>query len=295
VELREIEAFLVLADELHFGRTAQRLAVSQSRVSQLVRTLERRIGAPLFQRTSRRVTLTPLGARLREGLAPSYAQLNAVVKDARREAATARPLRIGCAGAAGGQLVTDAIEAFQAGHPGRQVILTETPLGDPYGPLRRGEVDLLLARLPVEQAPDLTVGPVIDTDERLLAVPAGHPLTQQTSASVEHLADLGVFTLTTSPTDLTCPFIPLYTPTGRLIPRRYAFSSYAEMLELVAQGKGVHPIASSLLRFHQHPGVVFLPIPDLPPVEIALIWPTNTNNPHVQAFAAAITPVTASA
>src|SRR5690606_15884816 len=68
VDLRDIEIFLTLAEELHFGRTAERLHVSTPRVSQSIAQQERRIGAPLFERTSRRVTLTPLGARLRDDL-----------------------------------------------------------------------------------------------------------------------------------------------------------------------------------------------------------------------------------
>ncbi len=53
MDLTEIETFLALAQELHFGRTAERMGLSQSRVSQLIRSLERHIGAPLFTRTSR--------------------------------------------------------------------------------------------------------------------------------------------------------------------------------------------------------------------------------------------------
>jgi DNA-binding transcriptional LysR family regulator len=68
VELRDIEIFLTLAEELHFGRTAERLHVSQARVSQAISKQERRLGVALFDRTSRRVTLTPVGRRLREDL-----------------------------------------------------------------------------------------------------------------------------------------------------------------------------------------------------------------------------------
>ncbi|MET8301151.1 LysR family transcriptional regulator [Micromonospora sp. NPDC005211] len=64
LERYEIETFLTLAEELHFGRTGERLRVSTGRVSHVVRKLERRIGAPLFERTSRVVRLTPIGVRL---------------------------------------------------------------------------------------------------------------------------------------------------------------------------------------------------------------------------------------
>jgi Bacterial regulatory helix-turn-helix protein, lysR family len=64
VDTTEIEVFLVLAEELHFGRTAERLRLPQPRVSRLVAALERRVGGTLFERTSRRVRLTPLGQQL---------------------------------------------------------------------------------------------------------------------------------------------------------------------------------------------------------------------------------------
>ena len=64
VELREIRVFLTLTEELHFGRTAERLGLTQSRVSQTLRALERSLGDRLVDRTSRRVTLTPAGERL---------------------------------------------------------------------------------------------------------------------------------------------------------------------------------------------------------------------------------------
>lgn len=288
MDVGEIEVFLAVAENLHFGRTAEKVGLSQSRVSQLVRTFERRIGGTLFERTSRSVALTPLGARLRDGLAPTYAQLLAVLEESRREAArTGEVLRVGCAGATGGAILDAAVEAYRAERPGREVVLSETPLDDPYGPLRRKEVDVLVARLPVGDVPDVAVGPVIGTDERLLAVPAGHPLAERGSASVEDLAELGVFSLRSSPAGLTCPFVPLYTPGGRLIPRRHVFSTYTEMLELVAQHKGAHPIAASLLRFHKHPGVAFVPVVDLAPVDVALLWPAGTRHAGVRAFAGA--------
>lgn len=60
--MRDVDVFLTLADELHFGRTAERLHLSQARVSQVVRKLERAIGAALFERTTRTVSLTPSAA-----------------------------------------------------------------------------------------------------------------------------------------------------------------------------------------------------------------------------------------
>jgi uncharacterized protein (TIGR03382 family) len=86
-ERHEVEAFLTLAEELHFGRTAERLRVSTTRVSQTIRKLERGIGAPLFDRTSRSVSLTPIGRQLRDELRPAYDQ---VLKSFQNASATGR-------------------------------------------------------------------------------------------------------------------------------------------------------------------------------------------------------------
>ncbi|MFD0853538.1 LysR family transcriptional regulator, partial [Actinomadura adrarensis] len=75
MELRDIEIFLTLAEELHFGRTATRLRISPARVTQAIQKQERHIGGPLFERTSRTVRLTPLGSQLRDDLRPVYAGL----------------------------------------------------------------------------------------------------------------------------------------------------------------------------------------------------------------------------
>jgi DNA-binding transcriptional LysR family regulator len=83
MDTAEIEVFLVLAEELHFGRTAERLRLPQPQVSRLVARLERRAGGALFDRTSRRVQLTPLGGQLRAQLQPAFAQLTAALDGAR--------------------------------------------------------------------------------------------------------------------------------------------------------------------------------------------------------------------
>ena len=80
------EAFLALADELHFGRAADKLRVTQPRVSQLIAVLEREIGGKLFERTSRRVALTPLGEQFHALLLPGYAQMQTAPAGARHAA-----------------------------------------------------------------------------------------------------------------------------------------------------------------------------------------------------------------
>ncbi|MEV7027335.1 LysR family transcriptional regulator [Kitasatospora sp. NPDC093558] len=94
--LQELQCFAVLVHQLHFGRTAGLLGVSQGRVSQLIKRLEGRVGAPVFERTSRRVELTELGRALAEQVVPAFEQLREGFDAARaRAAAQDRPMRVG--------------------------------------------------------------------------------------------------------------------------------------------------------------------------------------------------------
>ncbi|WP_280394464.1 LysR family transcriptional regulator [Nocardia brasiliensis] len=98
LERLELEAFLTLAEELHFGRTANRLGLTTSRISQTIRRLERRIGAALFERNSRKVTLTNVGRQLRDDLRPAYDQINAGIAAASRGNVVPGTLMVGFSG-----------------------------------------------------------------------------------------------------------------------------------------------------------------------------------------------------
>ena len=85
IELRQLRYFVAVAEELHFGRAAERLHMSQSPLSRAVRDLERQLGLVLFVRTTRRVELTPAGDALLGGARRALAELDAAVADARRQ------------------------------------------------------------------------------------------------------------------------------------------------------------------------------------------------------------------
>ena len=161
MEQRDIEIFLTLAEELHFGRTAERLHVSTARVSQTIKKLERRVGAPLFERTSRQVALTPIGRRLDDDLRPAYQQIREGVD---RAIAAARgvegELRVGFIGTAVGQFLHQAGEIFHARHPACQVQIREARYSDFLELLRAGEIDVVLVPVPVNE-PDLVSSPVL--------------------------------------------------------------------------------------------------------------------------------------
>ncbi|NJP26720.1 LysR substrate-binding domain-containing protein [Microbispora hainanensis] len=285
MELRDIEIFLTLAEELHFGRTAERLHVSQARVSQAISKQERRLGVALFDRTSRRVALTPVGRRLREDLQQALDLIKAGL--ARAEAAglrTGQTLRLGVFGHAAHEL-RPLVDAFRARCPGGDVQFGEIYGSDPFTALRTGEHDVNVLWLPIAE-PDLTVGPTVLTGGRVLAVPADHPLAGRGTASLEDLADNHVVDLGPgAPEYWVESMVPTRTPLGRRIPRGPAARTFHEILSLVASGQCVHPLGEIAARYNRPPGVVFLPIHDAPALHWALTWRSTADNPAIHVLA----------
>ncbi|MBG0831399.1 LysR family transcriptional regulator [Planomonospora sp. ID67723] len=291
MELGEIEAFLTLAEELHFGRTATRLHVSQSRVSQLIRSLERRAGGPLFERTSRRVALTALGEQLRENAAPAYEGLHDALARARETSRTmSGELRVGYLPSLGGAPLTDIADAFRRAHPGCAVTLRQITMTE----LTRawsGEVDIQATLLPVDE-PGLTVGPALGTYERLLAVADDHPLTAAGRVRLEDLADYHLPAMPPGiPSALHDSYWPTRTPSGRPITRITVNGTYREALHLIARGRIVLPTDSGTTRFRRYPGVTWLPIVDMPAARAVLTWRTAAENARIHAFAGLATRV----
>src|SRR5918992_1829537 len=137
VELREIRVFLVLCEELHFGRAAERLRVSQTRVSQTIQELEAKMGARLFERTSRRVALTKDGARLREEIGPAHEQMTEALRRARAPSRMT-PLRLGLFCDPGVSRIPRIVKRFEAPQDALAVEVAEVPVDDPFAPLRHG-------------------------------------------------------------------------------------------------------------------------------------------------------------
>jgi DNA-binding transcriptional LysR family regulator len=273
MEMREIEIFLALAEELHFGRTAERLRVSQARVSQTVRKLEREIGAPLFDRTSRRVALTPIGAVLRDDLGPAFAQIQAGVAratDAGR--GTGGLLRVGFEAPGIADLLADRLDRYRKSRPGGDVQVREADFRDPFAILRDGEVDALVTLLPVDE-PDLVTGPAVFREPMVLAVPARHPFARLDAVTLDDMARDTVFRAARpAPPYWVEPPQPWTTPAGHPVRRGLPLATFQELLTVIAAGEGVCPLAAHAVEYFAHPRIVFVPFRDAPPVAWALVW-----------------------
>lgn len=287
MDATEIEVFLTLAEELHFGRTAQRMHLPQPRVSRLVASLERQVGGPLFERTSRRVTLTPLGKFLRDRVGPPYGELKAGLAEARdRARGTSGTLRVGCLITTSSPVLTRLAREFLRRHPDCDLTLHNVDVPDPYGPLRRGEIDVLANWLVVDE-PDLTAGPVLEYRDRVLLAGRHHRLAGRKSVSIEDLADETVMNNPPGyPAVLYDTLVPLATPAGRPI-RRIAHSGTdtGAVLTLIAIGQIVHPSVAGMSMM-QRDDLAQIPIRDLPPMPLGLIWHTAHENERIRALAA---------
>ena len=284
VELRELRIFLVLADELHFGRTAERLGISQPGVSEAVRVLESRLGVKVFDRTSRRVRLTPAGEELKRNLVPALAALDeALAETSSLSRAVRGLLRVGFVLTTEGPALSRLTAAFHARYPRCEVRLQEVETFDAYRALRRGDIDVLCNWLAVDE-PDLTAGTAFAYFPRALAVAPAHRLAAKPAVSVEDMASEEVALLPpTTPSAVYDLLIPPRTPSGREIRRTQPVQTINEILSLVAQGRIVHPTSSAVPIFDRN-DVVLVPISDLPPLPLGLVWRTSRENPRIRAL-----------
>jgi DNA-binding transcriptional LysR family regulator len=283
-DLREIRVFLAVAEELHFSRAAERLLLTPSRVSQTIRSLEARVGGRLFDRTSRRVTLTPLGQDLQRDLQVHYTAMEEAFARARESAAgLSGMLRIGTyAPPNGGPHLAEIISTFEARHPACGVTMVDTISRDQWEWLRRNEVDVEAARLPISE-PGITIGPRLCREGRVLAVARRHPLAGRASVGYEELAEYVVTDVPTIPREAMDAFVPPCTPSGRRLARA-PISSMIEIIMRTATGEIVHPTVRSFVDHFAHPDLVAIPIHDLPPSETALVWLTANRSQVVAAF-----------
>jgi DNA-binding transcriptional LysR family regulator len=284
VDTADIQIFLTLAEELHFGRTAERLHVPQPRVTRVIAALESRAGGKLFERTSRKVRLTPLGAGLRDRLQPAYAEFIAAFDDARQVArGKAGELRIGFTITTQGEALTRLASAFEADHQGCRAVLSEVSMTRPYEALRAGEIDVLVNWLAVDE-PDLTVGPAIDCRARVLAVGRTHPLAGRDTVQAEELSDYdNTAFIAGLPPAITDAIVPPRTPSGRPVHRVDA-RGILEMQDDVARGQVVHPTLAGVVLFRRD-DIVLVPIDDLSPLPLGLIWCTGHENARIRALA----------
>ena len=178
MELRHLRYFSVLAEELHFGRAARRLSISQPPLSVAIRQLEDTVGARLFERNSKEVRLTPAGEALRISARRVLLQAEEAAVEARDVAlGSAGRQRIGFVGAKLYRGLPQALRAFQAKHPAVRITLSEVNSGVQISELLNDRLDLGFAhtrRVPLELQHRLLL-----SEPFVACLPAGHALARK--------------------------------------------------------------------------------------------------------------------
>ena len=188
IELRHLRYFIAVAEELHFGHAAARLNISPPPLSQQIQILAQQIGARLFARTNRSVSLTEAG---RQFLADSR-QILSQVDDAAARAARLHhgetgELRIGFTSSAPFiKAVSDTLSTFRRRYPDVHIQTRETNTREQIVPLNEGALDLGLMRN--THLPDTLVWERVLREPLLAMVPRDHPLASQTCVSLRELA-----------------------------------------------------------------------------------------------------------
>jgi DNA-binding transcriptional LysR family regulator len=273
MELRTLRYFVAVAEELHFGRAAARLHMSQPPLSRAIRQLENQVGAALLHRSASGVRLTPAGTVLLEEARLLLDQADrARVRVA--AAAGSATLTVGILGDAADPGPTRLAAAYRRRHPGVQVRVRDTDLTDPTCGLRAGLVDVALTRAPFDTT-GLSVAE-LRTDPVGAVLRADDPLARRERLRLADLADRQWFQFPAG----TDPVWQSYWNGGK--PRHGpVVRVVSECLHAVLWNGtvGISPLG------HAPPdGLTVVPLVDMPPSRVVVAFKDGDADPLVRSF-----------
>jgi DNA-binding transcriptional LysR family regulator len=284
MELRQLQYFVAVAEERHFGRAAQRLRMSQPPLSIQIKGLEAELGVRLLNRSTRRVTLTDAGSTFLE----RARKILGAVEEARdavrgTEQGIRGRLDVGFISSATLTLLPPSIRLFRERFGGVELVLKELTSAQQVDALYEDEIKVGLVRLPM-RAPGIQFEPVLE--ERLIvALPSGHALEKHDRVSLEAIADLPLIFFTRQ-------LIPgFHAQIVELFQRVGAFPNVAQhavhlqtIVGLVASGVGIAILPSSAERVSRE-GVVYLAL-DVPDATswMGLAWVEGDESRLVKNF-----------
>jgi len=282
MELRQLEVFVAVAEELHFGRAARRMHLSQPALTQAIARLERDLGVRLLERTSRHVALTDAGAALLGRARPVLADVDDAVRlvqrTARGELAT---VRIGVVGTALLGPVSSLVRAMRATHPGVDLDLREQVGAAQLADLRAGRLDLGLLHADPAQPPAGVELALLARDRLHVALPADHPLAHRTVLRLAELRDDPLIAIRSEPeADTYGRYLEACAAAG-FVPRPGPHvGSLGALLGFVAADLGWAFVAEPVARGLRREGVVTVRLRGTAVrLPTALAWPTGVLPP----------------
>jgi DNA-binding transcriptional LysR family regulator len=270
LETRELRYFTTVAEELHFGRAAERLGMAQPPLSRAIQQLERRIGVVLLERNRRGVSLTGAGeVLLQEGRAALDASAAAARRTRRAgggDGAGSRH-RLVLALKAGGshELLQKLLDAYAAEPGAAEVEVLPCGLCEQAELLRDGRADVALMHTPFNSLAGLDSEELM-TEGQIAILPAGHPLAARASVSLAEVSDVP------DPPLARWPRHGVYAPgPGPEI------RDQAQLAQLIALGRtvAVFPDSARAWLWAEHAAV---PVSDAPPVVTHIAWPAHSRS-----------------
>jgi DNA-binding transcriptional LysR family regulator len=281
LDLRKLRYFLAVADELNYGRAAERLHIAQPVLSRQITALERELGVTLFTRSKRGTQLTEAGTLLRED---ARALLRTAAALQRRARVAGRGGRHFTIGFMPGLIVTPVVRLLEEEFPGLRVDVVRTSWDDQVTMVHDGRIDASFVRLPVPRRGLRLIS--LFAEPRVVALPAGHPLEERTAVT---LADLAPLDLLQDPDavpewrDLTASVRPSALSLDRAgLP---VVHTVEEKLEHVAAGRGIVILPESTATFYTRPDVLYRPVTDLTPGEVALAFESRRSSSQLELLA----------
>jgi DNA-binding transcriptional LysR family regulator len=282
METRHLKYFIAVAEERHFGRAAARLHMAQPPLSQQIRQLEEQLGTPLLIRTTRKVELTPAGQVLLDRGRLLLEELAVLESDVQQVGAGATGvLRVGFTGTATYRLMPIIVQSASRTLPGLRI----TVQGEMLTPqmetaLEEGRLDVAVLRPPIRS--QTIAHKLLEQDQLVAALPADSPLAEKGTLEIADLA-LQNFIGYPSYSVVNGIFLDACRKAGfepRLVQEAKETST---LLSLVSAGMGIAlvPMTSRMFSFQ---GVVFRPLRNPPPVDLAVAWNRNNESPLMQSF-----------
>lgn len=275
----QLAGFIAVAEELHFGRAAERLNMTQPPLSRQIQKLEKIVGAELLERDNRKVELTSAGRTFLDEARRLMALAERAPVTARRIASgKSGVLRIGFTAASGFSILGPLLEELSGIIPDVDIELQELVTGDQLAGLLTGELDMGLARPPFDR--ETFDSHLLYRESMMLAVPEHHPLARLgRSITADDFSEEPL--IMHSPTQARY----FYDLVVRMLPIRHAnvvhtVSQILTMVSLVAANLGLAfvPHSATLLGIR---GVEFLPLEggDSEQVELHALWNRRITNP----------------
>ena len=291
MELRHLRYFLTLADELHFGRAAQRLAISQPPLSVAIQQLEAEVGAPLFMRNSRGVQLTAAGQAL---VPAAQAAIDGAAQalHAARDAASGQVgrLSVGFAGTMLYRGLPQMLRRFQAEHARLQLTLRELSSSEQIVELQHARLDAGFAH--VSHAPAGLAAQLVSSQPFVACVPALHALARKRTLPLDALAPepLALVSRSVSP-DYHARIVAACQAAGFTPQPLHEMQHWLSVVSLVSQGLAVALVPAALQQA-QLAGAAFVPVKDphgtLPRYETRCLWNPARDLPALGLFLTAV-------